>query len=168
VKATFVKSEKGLVPCDEESQKLFDAVGFGELVMVEHVKTRDYNQHKRFFAFRNRSFEMQDFFDNDEVWRKQLHIMAGHFDTVIVPKPKWYLSCLKRFTKLLGASDPAVAMMESQPFTVLIAKSIAYDAMDEIEFEDFFSKAVHGFLDNYGNGISEEDFMDILKFERGR
>lgn len=168
MKAVFVKTKTGLVPCDEESQKLFEKLGDGELCMVEHTRGRDCNNHRRFFAFRNRTFEMQDVFDNDEVWRKQLHIMAGHFDTVIVPKPKWLLKVIEYMKKYLTGpkADWVISRIENEPQVVMIAKSIAYDAMDEFEFRDFFNKAINGFIQNYGNGITEDELLEVLQFER--
>jgi len=85
MKAVFRKTSTGIHPIDECSLELFDKIEDSELVMVEFIKKRNYLNHKRFFKMVDVCFEMQEFFDNKEVFRKHLTMIAGHFDEIVVP-----------------------------------------------------------------------------------
>ena len=51
MKAVFKKTETGILPFCNDSLALFDKVPDDSMVMVEYKKKRNYENHKRFFAF---------------------------------------------------------------------------------------------------------------------
>lgn len=141
MKAIFTKDSNGIIPNNEESLALFDKIPHGALVQVEYIKTRNYGNHKRFFAMVRICFNMQEHFDNEEVFRKHLLMIGGHFDEVIVPNRK-------------GGT-----IVQYWP------KSIEFSEMDEIEFNKLFSACITGFISRYGNGMEESDLLKIIEFD---
>ena len=118
-----------------------DKVPMGE-VMADIKSKRNPGNHKRFFAFRNTTFLMQDVYDheikhNEEIWRKQLLLNAGHVDEIISPK-----------SGKVG----------------YVVKTINWDEMDEIEFKEIFSSVVNAFLKWYGHDLDEIQINSILEF----
>jgi len=111
-------------------------VPMGE-VMVNIMAKRNHGNHRRFFAFRNTTFAMQDVYDNDEVWRRHLLLNAGHVEEHISPK-----------TGKVG----------------YVIKSIKWDELDEIEFKAIFSSVVNAFLKWYGEDLNEIQINTILEF----
>jgi len=111
-----------------------DKVPMGE-VMADIKSKRNPGNHKRFFAFVNQSFDMQDEFDNTEIWRKYITMKAGFFDEVVTAKGVQYWP-----------------------------KSISWDELDEIEFRDLFSRVTNAFIRYYGQGLNEIQINSILEF----
>ena len=104
--------------------------------MVLYFVTLSYRgNHKRFFAFINMSFDMQDEFDSPEIWRKYITMKAGFFDEIVTKKGIQYWP-----------------------------QSIAWERLDEIEFKELFAKVVNAFIKYYGNGLNELQINSILEF----
>ncbi len=131
MKFTAIKTSAGLVPEDSDE---YQKVKFGDRVMVEYTKKRNYENHKRFFEFVKQTFDMQEFFEDREVYRKWLSMSAGHFDTVVTPK---------------GA-------------TIFLPHSISFEEMDEPEFKELFSKCINVFIRELGDGISRDELDNII------
>ena len=72
MKGVVKKTEFGWVPFSQDAQKVYDKMDIGELAMVECTRNRNYENHKRFFELRDQTFEIQDEFECEEQWRKQL------------------------------------------------------------------------------------------------
>lgn len=166
MKAVFVKGENGLFPCSEEGQELFEKVGDGELVLVEWQKTRNYENHRRFFAFLRVTFEMQDEFDNVENWRKALLIAAGHYETVITPEPENKSRLFDYLAKFLGGKrkEEVIEAIHDAFKIQLVPKSMAFSEMDELEFRELFSKLIDAFIKFYGNGATTDELNEVLAF----
>ena len=105
-------------------------------LMADFNKKRNVGNHRRFFAFINTSFDMQDEFDSKEVWRKYITMKAGFFDEVITGEGK----------------------------VLYWPQSISWDSLDEIAFKDMFSKVTGAFTRYYGKGLTEDQFNMILEF----
>lgn len=136
MKALFVKSGDTLVPMDEVAIKIMGKYHPGDVVLVEHKFKRNAGNHRRFFEFRNLTFDLQDVYQDKEIWRKVLEINAGHFELVI----------------------------DKDGTAHYWPKSIAWDEMDEVEFADLFNRVVNGFLEKYGEGISQDDLDTVVAF----
>jgi len=112
-----------------------DKIPYGELMADIH-KNRSPGNHKRFFAFIKQSFDMQDFYDEPEVWRKVIQMKAGFFDEVVTEKGK----------------------------VLYFPQSIAWDRLDEIEFKDLFNRVINAFIRYYGDDLNEIEINSILEF----
>ena len=142
MKSIFTKTPAGIIPNNEESLELFDKVPDGALVSVEYIKRRNYENHKRWFAMAKIFYDMQEQFDNYEIFRKHLIMIAGHFDTVIVEHPK-----------------------TGEITTQYWPKSLEFSKMDELEFQKMFRRCITGFISRYGKGIKEKELMRIIDFD---
>ena len=111
-----------------------ESVPFGE-VMVEIKKNRNPLNHKRFFAFIKQSFDMQDEFEDIEVWRKYICMKAGFFDEIVTKKGVQYWP-----------------------------QSISWDKLDEIEFKEMFKRVTNAFIRYYGQGLDEVQLNSILEY----
>lgn len=141
MRAIFKKSMQGIFPTDEEGRKLIEAMPRDALCKVEFIKKRNYLNHKRFFKFLEVAFDNQDFYDDPELLRKALQMASGWFETLIIRDKNGNVT------------------------THYIPKSIAFDEMDEDEFQKLFKKCIGAFLSRYGNGISEEQILRIVEFD---
>ena len=137
MKAIFRREGNTLVPACQDAMKILAQVGERNESIIEYKKGRSSGNHRRFFAFRNLTFDMQDQFDDIEVWRKYLEMCAGHFDQVISPKSGQEM---------------------------FIARSIDWDELDEVEFKKLFGRVVQAFIHRYGQGITEDQLDMVVGF----
>lgn len=168
MKALFKKSSsQGILPCCEDSMSLFDKIPDGALVMVEYIKSRNYENHKRFFALVKVTFDNQDTFDNYEIWRKHLLMVAGHYEAVVVPIPKRLGKVIGYLKRHLGGdmADGIIDIIEQSFGVQYWPCSITFDKMDENEFNEMFNNAINGFIGRYGNGITEDELLKIIAFD---
>jgi hypothetical protein len=141
MKAIFKKQMNGIFPSDEDGAKLLQSIPKDGYCLVEYKKNRNYENHKRFFKFIQVAFDNQDFYDDDEQLRKALQMIAGHYEELIIRDKKGNVT------------------------THYIPKSIAFDEMDEAEFQTLFKKCIGAFLSRYGNGLTEQQLMQIINFD---
>lgn len=104
----------GLVPADAEAKEAVKRWKIGETLKCSVRKPRDYRNHKRYFALLNLTFENQEKYTSFEHFRKAVQIAAGHVDELIT-------------------LDGEITLMP---------KSIAYDALDEMEFSKVFGETM--------------------------
>lgn len=110
----LTKALSGLVGADEEAKEAMKRWKVGETLKCSVKKPRDYRNHKRYFALLNLTFENQERYTSFEHFRKAVQIAAGHVDELVT--------------------------LEGE--IVLIPKSIAYDALDEMEFSKVFGETM--------------------------
>lgn len=110
----LTKTLNGLAAADEEGKQALRRWKVGETLKCSVKKPRDYRNHKRYFALLNLTFENQEKYTSFEHFRKAVQIAAGHVDELIT-------------------LDGEV---------VLIPKSIAFDALDEMEFTKVFGETM--------------------------
>ena len=120
-----------LVPVMDDADK----IPFGEVV-ADIKKNRNPGNHKRFFAFVKQAFDMQEFYEEREVFRKVLQLKAGFFDLVISEKGK----------------------------SVYLPKSISWDELDEIEFRELFGRVVNAFIRDFGDKLNDIQINSILEY----
>ncbi len=113
-----------------------DSVPYGE-VMVDIKKNRNPGNHKRFFSFRNTTFEMQNIYDDKEVWRKHVCCKGCHVEEQISHK-----------TGKVG----------------YVIKSIDWDELDELEFKPIFTSVINAFFKWYGEDLTDEQIDSILEY----
>ena len=167
MKAVFKKTETGILPCCNDSLALFDKIKNGDLVMVEFIKGRNYQNHKRFMALCRVTFDLQDIQNIDELWRKHVIMIAGYFDLIIVPIPPRLQKVLNYLRQWLGGdmADGIINIIEQSFGVHYIPKSMAFDKMDELEFNDMFDKAINAFIDRYGNGLTKDELLTVIEFD---
>jgi len=110
-------------------------VPFGECI-AELIANRNPANHRRFFEFIARSFDMQEDFVDREQWRKYIQMKAGHYEAVVTPTGK----------------------------TLYWPKSISWECLDETEFKKLFTEVVNAFIRYYGTGLTELQLNSILEF----
>lgn len=104
----------GLAPADAEAKEAVKRWKIGETLKCSVRKPRCYTNHKRYFALLNLTFENQEKYTSFEHFRKAVQIAAGHVDELI-------------------SLDGEV---------LLLPKSIAYDALDEMDFSKVFAETM--------------------------
>ncbi len=120
-----------LLPMDSDLSGIPD----GE-IMADLRKNRNVKNHRRFFAFINMSFDMQDQYETMDIWRRVLQMKAGHFDEVITEKGK----------------------------LLYLPKSIAWDELDEIEFRPLFTEIVNAFIRDFGHNLNDLQINSVVEF----
>lgn len=169
MEGTVVKTSNGWQPACKEAQKIWDRMIIGARCKIEQIRGRNYDNHKRFFQFRDETFDIQDQFEDREVWRKHLLLMAGHYEEqirVMSPNMVWILNYLEKY--LMGSTETknkVICEIKRSYEVVLVPMSMAWDKVDEDEFIEIFARALNGFLSNYAPEMSDAQFMHILDFE---
>ena len=133
MKTTAIKTRTGLMPTSEDD---YTKIQFGEEVMIEWSKKRNPSNHRRFFKFIGLAFDLQDFYEDKEIFRKWLTMRAGYFDAMVQPNKN----------------------------TLFIPKSIAFEKMGEPEFAELFGRCVDVFIDNLCRDLNRDDFMRVLDY----
>ena len=134
IKASSVDGLDLYAAIDADSEKRINGV---QEFIFDYKKNRSAANHRRFFAFIQTAFDMQDTYDNKEVFRKYLEMLAGHFDTVI-------------------AARTGEAMYWP--------KSINWDSLDEDEFRKLFTEVVNAFLGWYGQKLDDMQINQLVGF----
>jgi len=138
LKAIFRREGNSLVPACQNAVKVLAQVGERNEALLDYKKGRSAANHRRFFAFINLAFSMQEQFDDDQVFRKYLEMCGGHYDEVISPKT--------------GEK-------------IFIAKTINWDELDDENlFNELFGRVVQAFIDRYGQGITKEQLDMVVEF----
>ena len=106
------KTISGLKPLFNSDEEKYNKIKLGEDVKAVIRKPRNIKFHKKFFALLNLTLENQQKYKTQEELLYELKIHVGHYD--------WHHT-------LMGKPIPKV-------------KSIDFNSMDEIEFEEFYDK----------------------------
>ena len=133
-----VTPDYGLVPVTSDVaavKYLFNRTP-GDILSCDVKICRNYDNLKRFMKFIQISFDMQDFFTEPEAYRYWITMKSGFFNAIVFPSGK----------------------------TMFKARSIAFDEMEEDEFNELFSTAIDVFLREYGKGQTEDDILNIVGF----
>ena len=118
----------------EEAEK----VPIGGLVKIEYIKTRHYENLQRFFTFIKMAFDMQDHFDDKEVFRKWLIMKAGFFTTAVAPNGT----------------------------VMFFPDSISFDKMeDELEFRSVFTKCLTAYINEFHKQMTDVQAWAILGYD---
>lgn len=132
----FKKTIKGLIPTTEN--KYYDKLKLGEEVEVEIRKPRNIGHHRKFFSLLNLVFQNQDEFDNMEDFRAVFTMRMGYYRIVPI------------FDRKTG----------SEKAPIYLPKSISFANMDQLEFDDFYNKALDVAYDLIG--VEQSELRDAL------
>jgi len=126
VKAMLLKTDKGLrgaTPADQEAWAKFrrrlETMKPGTWLRMEWARPRHGKHHRKFFALLNLVAENSETYDTTEKALVAVKLVTGYADPII---------------------DPTTGEL------IQVPRSIAYDAMDQDEFEGFYSAAIDGVL----------------------
>lgn len=132
---------RGLIPNYDDDFDQKKKLKIGQVYKVKVTKARNYEFHKKYFALINCAWEYQNegvarfFNQNIEAFRKTVEIAAGHYEKIYsLGRGEWI----------------------EQP------KSIAFEKMDEIEFQQLYDKVKDVLFSTFLKKISEEEFMQNL------
>lgn len=115
MKLFFIKSQGGvLIPADSECIENMQKVKNGDTIMIEYKPKRNYQFHKRAFALLNLILQNQDHYKTVENILEVVKFRAGYFETIITHTGKKHYK----------------------------TKSISFSEMDNLEFEEFYSKII--------------------------
>lgn len=143
MKILCVVTENGLVPKYDSDREEFSRLKRNTDVLVEVGQKRNYEFHKKFFALLKLTY------DNFPEWME---------DNLNVHSVEDLRTRLK-----IGLGLYEVSHYGNQ--SVIIPKSIAFDKMDETEFEKFYKMSVNHILKNYLKGVTNEQIEEeIWKF----
>ena len=143
MKILCIVTDNGLVPKYDSDREEFSILKRNTDVLVEVGQKRNYEFHKKFFALLKLTY------DNFPEWLEYYLNVHSVED-------------LRTRLKVdLGLYE--VSHYGNQ--SVIIPKSIAFDKMDETEFEKFYRSSVNHILKNYLKGVNNEQIEEeIWKF----
>lgn len=131
------KTLSGFVAADEASQDAMRSYKLNETYRANVVKPRDLINHRRYWALVNMVFKNSDVYKSPDQLHQHLKILAGRCSPVV--------------SKATGE-------------TYLIADSISFSAMDETEFQAFWSRCITAVCEHILPGI--EEFAVTYEIER--
>ena len=135
----LIKRADGLLEAaDDETIEALRVFAAGTYIPCKTQEARSWGNHKRWFTFVNRTFDMQEEYDDKEVWRGVLQIAGGHCKHVV----------------------------DAQGNTHIWPESISWKEMsNEHKFREMFKRSVNWFLKRYQHNMSEEEFLRIMDYE---
>jgi len=113
----FLKINGDIYPASAEDDRILRKIPPSSIFKCEYVKGRNYQNHKRYFAFIEILFDSQEKFKDENVFRKYLEIRAGYGTPVVINN-----------------------------LTMIMPDSIAYERLDESEFRKLFSRVIDAAL----------------------
>lgn len=123
-----------LVPEYDSDNEILSKLKPGTTYKFEVTQPRNYNFHKKLFGLINLCFQNQSQYNNFEHLRGVLIMKAGYYETVVTDKG-----------------------------TVYWPKSISYAKMDNLEFEQLYSKVLDEVCKMIGS-TSEEIEIELINF----
>lgn len=138
----LAKRSDGLLEAwDDETMEALKTIAPASYMVVDYKPRRKLTNHKRWFAYVNHTFEMQDSYDDKDVWRGILQIYGGHCKTVT------------------AANGDVHIWPESIAWSVF---------NDEQKFIKMFKRSIKMYLSQHGNGMTEGELLRIIDFEPWR
>lgn len=135
-------TSQGLKPCYDEDFDEKKKLKIGVTYKAKITLVRNLDFHRKYFAlirtaweYVNERFQRELFRDNIENFRKGIEVAAGHCDLVFNPRIKEYVE---------------------------VPRSIAFDKMDNIEFQDLYEKVKNVLFATFLKNIDEDEFMSNL------
>lgn len=129
-----------LVPDDDQSRERLARFRVGDPIRLQASKPRNYKYHQKFFALIEVVFENQEKYDSMEALRAELTMRAG-----------WY----EEHHHITGKVSYS-------------PKSISFASMDQVEFEELFSKVIDVAIEYFLQGSTREEIeqaaMEVIGF----
>lgn len=134
-------TSQGLIPLYDEDYDQKKRLKIGQKYRARITVPRDLTKHRKYFALINCAWDFQNekvqaFFNNNvDVFRKTVEMTAGHCEKVYSIKLKEWVD---------------------------VPKSISFDSVDNIEFNEIYKRVYDVLLSTFLKHISEQEFMDNL------
>jgi hypothetical protein len=134
-------TSQGLIPLYDEDYDQKKRLKIGQKYRARITVPRDLTKHRKYFALINCAWAFQNekvqaFFNNNvDVFRKTVEMTAGHCEKVYSIKLKEWID---------------------------VPKSISFDSVDNIEFEEIYKRVYDVLLSTFLKHITEQEFMDNL------
>ena len=134
----LIKTDAGyFIPAYNSDKELSDQIKTGEVIKVKYSKPRNYKFHKKYFALLDLAFQNQDRIDCFEYFREQIIMRAGYFVEYIDFK----------------------GTVQYRP------QSISFGNMDEITFNELYSKSLDVIIKYVLTGNTKEEIeTQIINF----
>lgn len=126
----LIRSGAALVPADDESRDRICRMPRGQAVRAEVRRARHLAHHRKFMALVSFVAEHHPVYDNKDKALVAVKVAAGHVD--FLPNPQ---------------TGELVA----------VPRSIAFHAMEQGEFEEFYEAAVRGVIEHVVPNTTRED-----------
>lgn len=127
-----------LKPADAESEKYLTRIPFGESVVCKVRRPRNPGLHRKFFSLLTLVFENQEIYQDFTAFRHEIVMRAGYY---------------QKHVHLTGQVS-------------YVAKSLAYDALDDVEFQELYDRCCAVILEHFMPGTTskelEEAVMDYM------
>ena len=127
-KGVFRKHLSHLVPADADAETLMRSVKHDEAVMIEVKRPRNLRHHRLFWALMNMIWENQEHYKSPQEVCAAFKLAVGHVDII-----------------------------KTKRGTVAIPKSISFAKMDQVEFNQFFERALEFAVTEVIPGLGKED-----------
>jgi hypothetical protein len=119
----------GFAPASDDAALFFGKTKLGQLVTLDGRRPRNLKFHRKFFALIDYVFSNQDRYANKEDLRVELELKAGSYREHVTTKGK----------------------------LVYVPKSIAFDKMDDVEFEQLYNRVIDVVLKHFVRGDTKEN-----------
>ena len=137
MKLGFLKSHGGvLIPADDECVESMQKVKNGDYIIVEYKPKRNYKFHRKAFALLNLVLQNQDKYKNINDLLVEFKLKVGHYEEHITMKKG----------------------------IIYIPRSISFSEMDELEFNEIYSKFIDIALRDFVNMSRAELEAQIINF----
>ena len=137
----LIRTPLGLAPFGDESYDLIRSLPYDTIVTAKIQESRNPLFHRKYMQFFNVAWKFQNedtqsWFGTVRNFRKTIEVAAGHCDKV--------------YNLELGA-------------WVDIPRSVAYDALDQSEFEDLYERVKNIVFTQFLPEVNLDDFFEELK-----
>lgn len=146
MKMTLLNTVQGLKPCYDEDYDEKKKLKIGEIYTATIYKQRNLKFHRKFFALIRTAWAFQNekrrevFKNSVDIFRASILLNSGICERIWLAEKKQYVD---------------------------IPRSLAFDSMEEKDFEECYSKCLDFILKRLVNHISEDEFKrnieDFLK-----
>lgn len=123
-----------LRPADQEAEQYLSKIGFAEQVTCKITRPRNPALHRKFFSLLNLVYENQERYQTFEAFRHEVVMRAGFFEEHV---------------HLTGRVS-------------YVAKSLAYDKMDDLEFSELYDKCCVVLLQHFMPETSREELEQAV------
>jgi len=122
------KTSDRLVPCGEESVKVFNKLKNDDEIYVEYKPRRNYKFHKKYWALLNAVLINQEHFKTVDNIHEAVKYRAGYYETIFTFNGESFIK----------------------------TKSISFHTLDNMEFESFYDTAIDVCVELVGDESVEQ------------
>lgn len=137
MKLFLQNTSRGLIPLYDEDYDEKKKLKLNEVYLCDIKKPRNPMFHRKYFSLVNLAWEylnenaQKSFNDSVEIFRKSLEVTAGHCERIWNARLKSWVD---------------------------IPKSIAFDKMDDLEFQDLYDRVLNVVLQMVAKNVTREEF----------